>query len=559
MSAAKCGGVFAGVGLLIGLLWPAGSLPSSCAQGPEDKKYYFGNTNCKACHEYESVAEAGKKLSVVFMRGTEMHTWSAQDKHRHASTVLLGERGKLMARNLGLNIDKILAEKQCISCHGVYVDETKDQFDEQSFSAEQRAESGVSCVLCHGPAATWVQEHQTFPVKWQKLTRVEKVAKGLNDLWDPQRRAALCCSCHVGDAKEGRVVTHEMYAAGHPPLPSIEVATFCDAMPRHWETWPEKLQRLKQDLEAAANDKGAGAKKKQELIAKRGELYRHSYQFDTQPSETQQLDLTVTASLVVFRESMRLLAAQAKQGAETRDQTKAWPEFAAFDCYACHHDLKADSWRQKRGYKGAPAGRPDMPAWPSALLPLGLQHVALCNKQPSDQDQAELKEKLQQLQKAFTSQPFGDPHAIAAKATELEKWSDVVLTKLQKCRGDLASTQPLLRGLLELPAQHLLDFDSARQVSWAFGALAPELRPDLFRRKPGLAVIDGNPERLSAEQCKALAGLNDTLQLELPKEQKPIAPDFLAKTLPKIAEYDPEPFRLHMATLRQALDKKRRE
>ena len=32
----------------------------------------------------------------------------------------------------------------------------------------------------------------------------------------------MCLSCHLGNAREGRVVTHEMYAAGHPPLPGFE-------------------------------------------------------------------------------------------------------------------------------------------------------------------------------------------------------------------------------------------------------------------------------------------------------------------------------------------------
>src|SRR5262249_34139820 len=27
----------------------------------------------------------------------------------------------------------------------------------------------------------------------------------------------------------------------------------------------------------------------------------------------------------------------------------AWPEFAEYDCYACHHDLKRSNWRQLKG------------------------------------------------------------------------------------------------------------------------------------------------------------------------------------------------------------------
>ena len=35
------------------------------------------------------------------------------------------------------------------------------------------------------------------------------------------------------------MVTHEMYAAGHPPLPGFEIATFCSQMPPHWESAAE--------------------------------------------------------------------------------------------------------------------------------------------------------------------------------------------------------------------------------------------------------------------------------------------------------------------------------
>ena len=62
----------------------------------------------------------------------------------------------------------------------------------------------------------------------------------MTDLWDPVRRAETCASCHVGNHDEGKVVTHAMYAAGHPPLPGFETATFGDLEPRHWQYLSEK-------------------------------------------------------------------------------------------------------------------------------------------------------------------------------------------------------------------------------------------------------------------------------------------------------------------------------
>jgi hypothetical protein len=56
---------------------------------------------------------------------------------------------------------------------------------------------------------------------------------GERDMRDPAARAERCAACHVGNAAEGRFVTHAMYAAGHPPLPPLEVMTFSRDPPMH--------------------------------------------------------------------------------------------------------------------------------------------------------------------------------------------------------------------------------------------------------------------------------------------------------------------------------------
>ena len=61
------------------------------------------------------------------------------------------------------------------------------------------------------------------------------------DVRNPVRRAEQCFSCHIGNVEEGKLVTHAMYAAGHPPLPSIEIESFAKQMPRHWRYLDEKV------------------------------------------------------------------------------------------------------------------------------------------------------------------------------------------------------------------------------------------------------------------------------------------------------------------------------
>ena len=90
----------------------------------------------------------------------------------------------------------------------------------------------------------------------------------MTDLWDPVTRGKKCVSCHIGnpDPEEEKVVTHAMYAAGHPPLPGIEVATFSDAQPRHWQYLREKKAEVQRTLDVNPDQAQArtdGARRRQ--------------------------------------------------------------------------------------------------------------------------------------------------------------------------------------------------------------------------------------------------------------------------------------------------------
>src|SRR5262249_48859728 len=148
--------------------------------------------------------------------------------------------------------------------------------------------------------------------KFRVLSRKEKEAQhGMTDLWDPIRRSKLCASCHVGNASQGKFVTHDMYAAGHPPLPGFEIASFSNQMPRHWQYLAEKPESV------------------QKILGYDGK-------------EQEQAKLVLVGAAVSLAESMRLVAMQAKE-------EKAGLDWANFDCASCHHDLKSPSWRQARG------------------------------------------------------------------------------------------------------------------------------------------------------------------------------------------------------------------
>src|SRR3989442_4861609 len=69
----------------------------------------------------------------------------------------------------------------------------------------------------------------------------------MTDVRTQGRKARECFTCHIGTPSERKMVTHEMYAAGHPPLPSIEIENQLANMPAHWKDLgrkTEEIQRL---------------------------------------------------------------------------------------------------------------------------------------------------------------------------------------------------------------------------------------------------------------------------------------------------------------------------
>jgi hypothetical protein len=498
-------------GLGLALRPAAGSAQPKTEPDEPLTRLYFGNAHCAQCHNFaETPTDKG---ATDFSARTEMHVWYTKDKHKDALKVLQPDKplAKQMARLL--KIDGRLTEaKECVTCHGMVVPPA--DADRVHFSYQKPADriaSGVSCQVCHGAYADWIDAHVAigFADKknkkfWRDLTREEKQTRfGLNDLWDPARRAAMCISCHVGNAAEGKVVTHEMYAAGHPPLPGFELAAFTRAMPNHWEPWADKLKRL----------------------PKNEKLYAHAYHFDADRARTEQTRMLAVGSVVALRASVKLMDDLAKRQTVLDKKpgdggkSSAWPELAAFDCYACHHDLKSDGWRQKRGYTGAP-GRPAMRVWPLALA-----DVTLDGLKPAPAS-VELAGKLRPLHAVLNRNPFGTAAEVAATASPLVTQLDELIRRVNDRPLTPADTRRLLTILVNRPKDELLDFDSARQLGWGLQTLLAEADPAV--RVP-------------------LTDLETRLKLTLPVGQQQIADGFLRDAFGAIRDYDPERFQKMMA------------
>lgn len=401
---------------------------------------YFGKKACATAGCHESTQKADENL---VCKCNELTIWDKNDKHGIAFEALKGELGQRMLKKL--KIEDPAQATACISCHGAVVDE---KVRHSSFSLNE----GVSCVVCHGAHKEWVEKHSSFLSReeFRNLGRdTKETLYGMKDLWDPVKRAQMCASCHIGNQAQGKVVTHEMYAAGHPPLPGFEVTTFSDQMPRHWDLMREKSKKIQ-------------------------EIQRHK------TSNWEQTQLLLVGSMVGLSESMKLLEAQAEQALKNNEGL----DWANFDCYACHHDLKLPSWRQSRGYSGRP-GRIPMKSWPMSLAGIAADLVGKGEKQIRNDGMALEK----QLREGFEDRPFGNLEKIRDRSRSLGEWADRLARQTTQVSLGKEEVAGLLRKMPEILEASKGDYDSARQAAWALKVLVQEESDILKTKRPGLEKL----------------------------------------------------------------------
>src|SRR5438270_7920325 len=225
------------------------------------------------------------------------------DKHPRAFAVLDQDLGRRIMKNLANGGPPKLGSEdaRCLACHTV-PGTVLDAGGSLNLSDAARAlrREGVGCEACHGASESWLVAHTT----WRSPREREAGYRsgGMTPLGDLAERAAVCVGCHVGAPEDkthnlpARDVNHELIAAGHPRL-SFEFSSYLADMPPHWN-------------EPADRERPARA--------------------------------WVVGQAVQAEAELRLLQPPA-------DGPETWPEFARYDCAACHHDLSAGTWRRGPG------------------------------------------------------------------------------------------------------------------------------------------------------------------------------------------------------------------
>jgi hypothetical protein len=501
--------------------------------------------SCFGCHRDPPPAAGGEHapaagVSDGWIRNDEVPVWLHEDRHAQAYAVLLSERSQNMGRLLG--VAEIHRDARCVACHSGFPVQSihcPDGLLPVELASDRRVTLGVSCEACHGASGDardagavrlgWNAAHNPFTglADWRYLPPEKKQSEyGYYDVRSPLARSRMCLSCHVGKAQDGRVVTHEMYAAGHPPLANVELSTFIEQMPAHWRSLDEKPDSVRAAFLARTTQR-------------------------SDPAAARTVRNVAVASAVAWSEQLRLTADLAAGDVAAPATTTSWPELAQFECSSCHHELRTGGWRPKRASRGAP-GRPVPVAWPAPLL------EAVMTALRGEESARQLEAHRQAVASATTARPFGlEPQQLRPLLLAAADWADGEAAQLEKLAIDDRAAVNLLAAISEIAAQQILDYESARQLTWAFREV--------------LAAVEGTEKEIAGIRVP-FAAVTALFVLDLRGNRLPNAivsssaqvpvqtldKTNLSRTLESAAGYDAEEFSRRFAKVHDSIALSRR-
>lgn len=498
-------GIFAA--LTLGLLTAGAERRALAAKARQEKKEFplppagqkpelVGAAVCQQCHN-ETDPKTNplykQTLGYQFVRLWENKVWGVHDLHSAAYKNLLTSRAPEVkdgsnkpnptAQRMEDNLRRykgenyaVWSDTACLACHASTTKPASEVPPAKWTADSFTGIDGVGCEMCHGHGSLYKDAHQASRISkvgappgavrvvdWREAEPQTKEKWGLVDLRDSAVATTQCASCHVGNMKEGRFVTHDMYAAGHPPLPPLDLVAFTREQPRHWGL-PSELPYF------------------QWLTEKKPKVAESV--FHVHAGESHVARRFAESTIATLRASVNLggqLAATAK--AEGLD-------FAAFDCASCHHDLKYPSDRQARGYAGRP-GRPLFRPAAFALANVVVDHAARTSGGAGLKDSLRLlKAAEKNFFDAFAQKSLGDPEKIVAASAELTKWCDDTLKQLAAVKYTPEETKKLLAKVVEATQQPIADPEVAQLLTWACETLVLDLIPPGADKKPPAATTE---------------------------------------------------------------------
>jgi hypothetical protein len=469
---------------------------------PEGDLELVGAAECQKCHQEKDPREVKlykETKGYDFIRLWENRVWDVHDLHRTAYQNLLTSRcpevkdgtnkvnatAQKMEDNLRrAGVDRkyhdekytVATDTQCLVCHASTL-KTPNKDIHKNWKADAfLTTDGVGCEMCHGLGSKYRDEHQksklgkidTVPgairvVPWREWPAEVKKDWGLVNLRNGAEAVTRCASCHIGNLDDGRFVTHDMYAAGHPPLPPLDLIAYTREQPRHWGL-PSKMPYLTNLAEKFPE--------KAEAV------------FHIRAGESHVARRFAESTLATLHAAAHI---SGQLAGEAKDDGL---DFAAFDCASCHHNLKYPSDRQDRGYSARP-GRPLFRPATFALAKIVTEHAA---EMPGGGDFKTALEALATVEKnlaiAFTNKSYGDSAKVQAASAELSKWSAETLKKLAAVKYTPEETRKLLAKVVAATQKPVADPEVAQLYTWAAETLVLALTPEGADEKPPPALTE---------------------------------------------------------------------
>ncbi len=372
---------------------------------------HMGAASCatSVCHS-KLTAQLDRNVAL-----NEYRTWLENDRHSRAYRTLETPRSKAMAAKLGLA--SATTAKICLDCHA-------DNAPAALRGPKFQIDDGVSCEACHGGAERWIETHAQ-----RSATHAANVSRGMYPSELPERRAALCTSCHLGT--RDKFATHVIMGAGHPRL-SFELETYTANQPAHFVV-------------------------DEDYVRRKGRIGG--------------MNLWLAGQLESAKRYLALL--------QTNLYTPGGlgPELAFYDCFGCHHPIDKLRWTRERAGAGVEPGTLRLQRQHLLML-----HVATEVVEPNSL--AELAAASNALIRAGTA----DVSAARAAAKTLATWltaRDGWLARTFSA-ADLANAR---KTLIRYAAQDgASDFASAEQIVLGVESLSYSIG-DRDRRKSALDAL----------------------------------------------------------------------
>jgi hypothetical protein len=495
------------------------------AINPHLKK--MGVKECAACHTQPGFLYPRNGVT-QFVRLTEADQWYRNDKHAYAYELirldlsesdlerperLSNRTARTIVAQLGWKSGDGNFERKCLTCHTGLSPED----DWNSDSILENLPYGVQCEACHGPAEKYMQTTAHQQPAWRTKSADEKKELGMYDLSIAATCAEVCLSCHLGNLSQGRFITHDMYAAGHPPLPPFDLQTFLDAMPPHWGTVQEKPYP-----NPLARDASTFQYQREYLL--------NHFRIDASQSTTAMRD-AVQQSMERSKRSM-VGTEVAQNNAlhlihDAANQPEIWGDYALFDCMGCHQTLDRNRTRFRPA--GRIPGRPFPPNW-----------SALSDTHTSE---ASVTEAIQaKLDDIFNAVPFGDRDRWILESGPLNKYlydRQRQAVEASQLILDSSDVTEWIDRMIQQQSPKLNDYWVAKQTAWVVRIAVNEL----------IAHGRLDPESVADD----LLALDRVLGLNLAIPQRDSVLVQQSTTLQTARSFDAATVRKHLESIRRAL------